>query len=112
VRLPPPRDWRQAIAQLKEGFQLCEECSALPLLQKDLGLISCRSGDLKNGLAELLEAQELASQGADIEQAIRMIRARAKPDLLGASGKGPQGFSFPVVNLFSEEIQNVSLSGL
>jgi hypothetical protein len=73
--LPPPRDWRQAIAQLKEGFQLCKECSALPLLQKDLGLISSRSGDLKNGLAELLEAQELASQGADIEQAIRMIRS-------------------------------------
>jgi hypothetical protein len=30
------------------------ECSTLPLLRKDLGLISGRSGDLKNGLAESL----------------------------------------------------------
>jgi tetratricopeptide (TPR) repeat protein len=69
------RDWPQAIAQLKEGLQLCGDCSALPLLRKDLGLIYCRSGDLKNGLAELLEAQKLAPNDADIEQAIRMIQS-------------------------------------
>src|SRR6267143_347992 len=68
-------DWPQAIAQLKEGLQLCGDCSALPLLRKDLGLIYCRSGDLKNGLAELLEAQKLAPNDADIEQAIRMIQS-------------------------------------
>jgi hypothetical protein len=59
-------DWRHAIAQLKEDLQLCEGCSALPLLRRDLRLIYCRSGDLKNGLAESLEGQKLASQDADI----------------------------------------------
>src|SRR5260370_32924274 len=68
-------DWPQAISQLKEGLQLCGDCSALPLLRKDLGLIYCRSGDLKNGLAELLEAQKLTPNDADIEQAIRMIQS-------------------------------------
>jgi hypothetical protein len=33
-------------------------------------------------------------------------------DVPGASGKGLQDFSLPVVNLFSEGIQNVSISGL
>src|SRR6266404_3239361 len=69
------RDWPQAIAQLKEGIKVCGDCGALPLLKKDLGLIYCRSGDLKNGLAELLEAQKLAPNDADIEQAIRMIQS-------------------------------------
>ena len=56
-------DWPQAIAQLKEGLQVCGDCSALALLHKDLGLTYCRSGDLKNGLAELLEAKKLTPAG-------------------------------------------------
>jgi hypothetical protein len=67
--------------------------------RRDLGLIYRRSEDLKNGLAELLEAQKLAPKDAD-----NPIREPAV--------KGPQGFSFPVVHSFSEEIQNVSISGL
>ena len=39
-------DWPQAIAQLKEGLQVCGKCSALALLHKDLGITYCRSGDL------------------------------------------------------------------
>jgi len=50
-------DWPEAIAQLKEALQLCGNCSARAQLHKDLGLIYCHSGDLKNGLVELLEAQ-------------------------------------------------------
>jgi tetratricopeptide (TPR) repeat protein len=55
-------DWPQAIAQLKEGLQVCGQCSALALLHKNLGLIYCRSGDLKDGLAELLEAKKLTAR--------------------------------------------------
>ena len=66
-------DWPQAISQLKEGLQLCGNCSALPLLHKNLGLIYCRSGDLKNGLAELLEAQKLIPADSDVAQAIRIV---------------------------------------
>jgi tetratricopeptide (TPR) repeat protein len=66
-------DWPQAISQLKEGLQLCRDCSALALLHKDLGLIYCRSGDLKNGLAELREAQKLIPADPDVAQAIRIL---------------------------------------
>ena len=71
-------DWPQAIAQLKEGLQVCGDCSALALLHKDLGLTYCRSGDLKNGLAELLEAKKLSPQDPDIDQAIRFAQSAQK----------------------------------
>jgi len=67
------RDWPQAIAQLKEGIKVCGDCGALPLLKKDIGLIYCRSGDLKAGRAELLEAQKLNAQDPEIEQALRFL---------------------------------------
>jgi len=66
-------DWPQAIAQLKEGLTLCGDCSALPLLHKDLGLIYCRSGDLKNGLAEMLEAQKLTPNDPEIAAALQVL---------------------------------------
>jgi len=71
-------DWPQAIAQLKEGLQVCGNCTALALLHKDLGLTYCRSGDLKNGLAELLEAKKLTPQDPDINQAIRFAQSVEK----------------------------------
>jgi tetratricopeptide (TPR) repeat protein len=71
-------DWPQAISQLKEGLQLCGDCSALALLHKDLGLIYCHSGDLKNGLAELLQAQKLIPNDPEIEQAIRLAQGANK----------------------------------
>jgi Flp pilus assembly protein TadD len=45
----------------------------LPLLHKDLGLIYCRSGDLTNGLAELLEAQKLTPNDPDIAAALQVL---------------------------------------
>jgi tetratricopeptide (TPR) repeat protein len=75
-------DWTQAIAQLKEGLQVCGDCSALALLHKDLGLTYCRSGDLKNGLAELLEAKKLTPQDPDIDQAIRFVNSAQKDSVL------------------------------
>jgi len=71
-------DFPQAISQLKEGLQICGECTAGPLLHKNLGLIYCRSGDLKNGRAQLLEARKLAPDDPDIEQALRILEV-AKP---------------------------------
>ena len=41
-----------------------------------------------------------------------MIRSPREARSPGTSGKGSQGFSLPVVNLCSEEMQNVSISGL
>lgn len=71
-------DWPQAIAQLKEGIALCKDCSALPLLHKDLGLIYCRSGELKNGRAELLVAQKLSPADPDVAQALRVLDSLQK----------------------------------
>jgi tetratricopeptide (TPR) repeat protein len=70
------RDWPQAISQLKEALQVCGDCSALPQLHKDLGLIYCHSGDLKNGLSELQQAQRLTPQDPDVAQAIRIAQER------------------------------------
>ncbi len=69
------RNWPQAIDQLKEGLQLCGDCSAKALLHKDLGLIYCRSGDLKNGQTELMEARKLSPNDPDIAQALQMLSA-------------------------------------
>lgn len=66
-------DWPQAISQLKEGIQLCGDCSALPLLRKDLGLIYCHHGDLKDGRTELIAAQKLLPADPDIKQALAIL---------------------------------------
>jgi len=71
-------DWPKAIAQLKESIQLCGDCRAKPLLHKDLGLIYCRSGDLKNGRNELLEARKLSPSDPDVAQALNIIAAMQK----------------------------------
>jgi hypothetical protein len=49
-------DWPEAISRFKDASRICANCSALPLLHRDLGLTYCRSGDNKNGCAELLAA--------------------------------------------------------
>ena len=71
-------DWPQAIAQLKEGIELCKNCSALPLLHKDLGLIYCRSGEMANGRAELLAAQKLAPSDPDVMRALQILDSLQK----------------------------------
>lgn len=72
-------DWPQAIAQLKEGIQICGQCSALAQLHKDLGLIYCHSGDYKNGRVELLEAQKMLPEDEDIKKALLLLKPAAKP---------------------------------
>ena len=72
-------DWPQAVAQLKEAIQACGNCRALPQLQKDLGLIYCHSGDLRNGRAELLEAQKLSPDDEDIKKALRLLEPAKSP---------------------------------
>jgi superkiller protein 3 len=68
-------DWPQAISQLKEGIQVCDGCTALGQLHKDLGLIYLHSGDTKNGLQELVEAKKLTPADLDIDKAIRIAQA-------------------------------------
>jgi tetratricopeptide (TPR) repeat protein len=67
-------DWPQAISQLQEGIQVCSGCTALGQLHKDLGLIYLHSGNMNDGLRELLEAKKLAPADPDIEKAIRIAQ--------------------------------------
>ncbi len=71
-------DWPQAIAQLKEALQVCGDCSALPILHKDLGLIYCRAGDYNKGRTELLEAQKLSPKDGDIALALHSLDSLQK----------------------------------
>jgi tetratricopeptide (TPR) repeat protein len=71
-------DWPQAIGQLQEGLRVCGHCSALALLHKNLGLIYCHSGDLKNGRAELLEARKLTPNDPDIAAALQLLEKLSK----------------------------------
>jgi tetratricopeptide (TPR) repeat protein len=68
------RDWAQAIAQLKEALEVCGECHSRADLHKNLGLIYCRSGNTKDGTAELLAAKKLKPCDPDIEAALRLLR--------------------------------------
>lgn len=68
-------DWPKAVAQLNEAIEACGKCSALPQLHKDLGLIYCHSGDLRNGKTELLEAQKLSPDDPDVKKALSLLEA-------------------------------------
>ncbi len=69
-------DWPQAIAQLKEALQVCGDCSALPILHKDLGLIYCRAGDYKQRQdgAYLKRKSSLLRTEISLWRCIRWIR--------------------------------------
>jgi tetratricopeptide (TPR) repeat protein len=66
-------DWPHAISQLKEALTVCGECTALSRLHKDLGLIYCRSGDFRDGRAELLAAQKLSPDDEEIRKSLQLI---------------------------------------
>jgi len=67
------RDWAQALAHLKEALEICGACRSRGDLHKNLGIILCMSGDLKNGASELQEAHKIKPDDPDIEQALRFV---------------------------------------
>ena len=69
------RDWVQAVAQLQEALEVCGDCTARPNLHKNLGLIYCRSGDLKSGKNQLRIASQYRPTDADIQRALKMIES-------------------------------------
>src|SRR5579885_1614339 len=76
------RDIPQAVAQFREALAVCGECRSRGDLHKNLGLVYCRSGDLKNGRAELVEARRLKPHDADVGRALEIL------DSLAAQGTG------------------------
>jgi len=67
------RDWPQAVAQLKEAIEVCGECRSRATLHKNLGLIYCRSGEIKSGIVQLREARRLNPKDPEIETALRIV---------------------------------------
>jgi hypothetical protein len=61
------------VAQLKEAVAVCAGCRSQADLHKNLGLIYCRSGNVKGGLTELRIAQRLKANDPDIETALRVL---------------------------------------
>ena len=67
------RNWTQAIAQLQEAIQDCGQCSQLPVLQRNLGLIYARKGDIEPGKRELREALKLNPKDIDATNALNIL---------------------------------------
>jgi Flp pilus assembly protein TadD len=68
-------DWSTAIVGLKKAIDRCGECSVRPQLHKNLGLVYCRSGDLKDGKSELLQADKWLPGDADIAKALQFLKS-------------------------------------
>jgi Flp pilus assembly protein TadD len=59
--------------QLKEAIEVCGECQTRGELHKNLGLVYCRSGELKKGESELRTALTLIPGDPDVLQALKVI---------------------------------------
>jgi len=69
-------DPAKAIAGLKAAIERCGECSVRWQLHKNLGLVYCRSGDLKNGKSELLQADKMLPGDANIARALKLLKSQ------------------------------------
>ena len=72
------KDYPKAIGQLKEALQLCGECSVLPVLHKNLGLIYLRSGNLVDGEREIRTSLSLDSKDAEARSALERLESMRK----------------------------------
>ena len=66
-------NWPQAVEQLKEALELCDQCPQLPILHKNLGLIYARTGDVENGELELRLALRLNPNDSDASKALGIL---------------------------------------
>jgi len=71
------RDWPQAVAHLKEALQVCGQCKSLGDIHKNLGLIYCQSGDLRNGEEQLRLALKIKPNDPDVLKALEVIASLA-----------------------------------
>jgi hypothetical protein len=61
------------VAHLKEALQVCGQCKSLGTIHKNLGLIYCRSGDLRNGEEQLRLALKIKPNDPDVMKALQVI---------------------------------------
>ncbi len=67
------KNWSQAVIKLQDALKACGRCAIRPALQKNLGLVLARSGDIAAAKRELEVAKSLDPQDRDIEFALELL---------------------------------------
>jgi tetratricopeptide (TPR) repeat protein len=67
------RDWPQAREQLREAVKLCGNCTQLPMLHKNLGLVYARTGDIATAERELHLALVLNPDEVEAQNTIKIL---------------------------------------
>jgi tetratricopeptide (TPR) repeat protein len=67
------KDWSQAIADFKEAIKLCDRCTALEDLHRNLGLIYVLHGDVEEGKRELQTALQMKPTDLDARRALESL---------------------------------------
>ena len=80
-------DWPEATRQLKEALAECGNCAIQGDLHKKLGLIDCQAGNLDEGEKELLAANRLKPNDAEIQRALDLIVRARKQSSASVAGK-------------------------
>ena len=62
---------------LRKPLQVCGQCKSLGDIHKNLGLIYCRSGDLRNGEEQLRLALKLKPNDPDVLKALQVVASLA-----------------------------------
>jgi tetratricopeptide (TPR) repeat protein len=68
------QNWPQALQQMNEAIALCGQCAEAAHLHRNLGLMYCRTGNLRNGEKELRAALELNPNDADAKKALDALQ--------------------------------------
>jgi tetratricopeptide (TPR) repeat protein len=69
------QDWPRALAQMKEAIAVCGDCGEAAHLRRNLGLMYCRTGNLKDGEKELRVALEIDPSDVATKKAMDAIES-------------------------------------
>jgi tetratricopeptide (TPR) repeat protein len=72
------QNWPSAKNFFKQAISMCDQCTILGDLEKNLGLAACHSWDLDTGQQELTEALKLKPMDSDIVVALQWIQQHRK----------------------------------
>jgi uncharacterized protein HemY len=62
------QNWPQALQEMTEAIAICGQCGEAAHLHRSLGLMYCRTGNLKDGEKELRVSLELNPNDADAKK--------------------------------------------
>jgi len=73
LRSAEENKWEQAVSQLQEAIDLCQQCIQQGILRKNIGLIYIRKGDTARAREELQLALKLLPEGPDMVAAAKAL---------------------------------------